>query len=266
MLWTIGRLTNMQGSLSSKYAISADFFNQLIMYAVGLLKGFVFLLPLGQIQLLYKDAIDERKRKDDLDRQVNKETLSLGYSWLFDLSSPFVHIEIFSCDDPDQRVGCAFLSLPVSTHERLKPTPTLVEVTGLQGHKIYKYPVIYIEVEWSPSQQDQEWLPNGQLTLRLMSGNNFPKDGRWFLRIKVPEKLHANFYWQSQPSSMPDSDGRPRWDDVKSFDIKWTQPEHRRRKDFKVAICQLLEKQLDQLERLLPPGNAQKLQLSDAPG
>merc|ERR1711933_510936 len=152
-MWVMGRLTNMQASMTGKYAIPSNGCNQCIVLLIGVLKGFVFLLPLGKIQMLYKQQESERSENESLQVAVLKDSLNLGSAWLEDMKGPYAHIELFSADqDHDQtmRMGTCFLNLPIMLTREVAPTQTLLVVTGRLQLEYTMVSAIFLEVEWIP--------------------------------------------------------------------------------------------------------------------
>jgi hypothetical protein len=253
--WVMGRLTNMQASLNNKYAIPADSINHLIVLAVGILKGFVFLLPLGQIQLLYREANAERKEQVNMQQEVEKYNLSFGHSWVGDMTLPYVYIELFSADSGDTKVGSTYLSLPIYTRKYViaKTMCVLNRLDGkLKGPSIAEDTAIGVEVEWFPSDEDYG-APHGTLAINLLKGNNFPLKGSWSATFKVPVMLHgkdATQIWRTKQSAR-DPSGQPEWDDQQTFDIKWGGGRVEK-EDFQIQLMRKLCLQMEHLERIVP--------------
>jgi len=250
--WVMGRLTNMQASLENKYAIPADPINHLIVLAVGILKGFVFLLPLGQIQLLYKEAHAEHTQQVKMQHEVEKSNLAFGHAWVDDMTVPYVHVELFSGGCGDTKVGSSYLSLPIFTSKYVIAKTMCVLNGTLRGASILEDTTIGVEVEWFPSGED-DGAPHGTLGINLLKGNNFPLEGSWSATFKVPLKLYgkdAAQTWRTKQSSM-DPSGDPEWNDKHSFKIEWGGGRVAE-EDFQVKLMRKLCLQMEQLESMVP--------------
>lgn len=273
VMWVAGRLTNMQGSMRMKHMIPASWFNQILVHIIGILKGFVFLLPLGQMQQYFKDASTLSAQYTRLDHEVDDEKGSPpGQEWVHDPHAPIALVEVFTSDrfremknDGGTRVR-GMLNLPLRTGEDAEPTNVFCHIVGLTETGIIpddnREPGILFEVTWLREERC-ETFENGVLTIRAISGMYFPtlEHGlQWALRISVPEHLYSfepkkyAFSGLSRGSSET-----PIWEFHMQFDIDWSHVDSlhtevpntaRRIGDNEMELEQIVFEQLLQLRRM----------------
>lgn len=246
MLWVAGRMTNMQSSMKDKKAIPASWSNQVIVHILGIMKGFIFLLPLGQMQQFFKSQAQSAKDVDELEYQVEEEKRTrVGMEWVNGHNRPFALVEVFDAEErigigavePPRGRGSGMLNLPLSEGKSGDPSIALVPITGLQASGVItaEFPSIFFEVTWASVQDGRftkradggDVLEDGVLTIRVVSGVNFPSEGSgWKLRISVPEHLFGRGARATRYTcASANTPEEPFWDIHVQFNVDWASCE-----------------------------------------
>lgn len=246
MLWVAGRVTNMQSSMKDKKAIPASWSNQVIVHMLGLMKGFVFLIPLGQMKKSFESQARSAKDLDLLEYQVEQEKRTkVGMAWTGGHSAPFALVEVFDAEErigigavePPRGRGSGMLNLPLSEGKSEDPSIVLVPITGLLAHGVLTNeeasPSIFFEVMWASVEDGRfakradggDVLEDGVLTIRVVSGINFPSEGSgWKLRITVPEHLFGRGAKATRYTcASVNTPEEPLWDIHVQFNVDWAQ-------------------------------------------
>lgn len=247
MLWVAGRMTNMQSSMSAKAAIPASWPNQVIVHIMGIMKGFIFLLPLGQMQKFFRDQDKARRELDELEFEVVEEKRTkVGMEWSCGHNRPFALIEVFDAEDrigigakePARGRGAGILNLPLSEGRTKEPGIVLCPITGLLASGVLtndeSFPSIFFEVMWASVEEDGHFnkradgddvFEDGVLTIRVVSGVNFPSEGTgWKLRISVPEHLFGRGARATRYTcASANTPEEPWWDIHVQFNVDWAQ-------------------------------------------
>ncbi|CAK0845314.1 unnamed protein product [Prorocentrum cordatum] len=279
MLWVAGRMTNMQASMRDKKVIPASWPNQVIVHILGIMKGFVFLLPLGQMQQFFRSQAQSAKDLDELEYQVEEELhIKVGQHWTSAHTVPFALVEVFPAEErigiggaePPRGVGSGILNLPLSEGRSEDPSVVLCPITGLQACGVIPdpdaFPSIFFEVMWASEQDGRHikradgFVEDGVLTIRVVSGINFPSESSgWKLRVSVPEHLFGRGAKASRYTcASVNTPEEPFWDIHLQFNVDWGRrcdtprhgsPKRKPRQDSQ-SISQLEECMKEQLATL----------------
>jgi len=269
MKWVAGRLTGMQSNVKEKQVVPASWLNHFIVLIIGIMKRFVFLLPLGQMKGIFKSQEQEKLQEAVLEYEVFKEKdKQVGEEWIRDICAPYAQVEVFrsngtiSLDEPPN--GRGFLNLPIRTGSSTEPTNLLCPLVGLHGgglcHDENSDPGIYFEVEWKADQTPMSQSRRcggetqaGELTITAIEATGFPVladvEG-WRLRITVPQELFGEGARTSQLSQCSRiSSQEPTWNECISFSINWCGG-GKQSVSVKDDLAELLEEQIQTLKRL----------------
>jgi hypothetical protein len=261
MLWVAGRFTGMQSNLFNKGAVPSSWVNQFLVHAVGIMKGFIFLLPLGQMKQFFKDADNARKEMGLLEYEVYAEQyFEAGQDWSRDKTSPYALIEVWNDIDAltdEALLSKGTLNLPISVGESVEDTNCLIYMRMTEGicgrasdnHKLG----LHCEVSWVPEASGA--VPEcGVLNIRFLHGMGFPapRGQGWRLRISVPSTLFggglSTTTMVSEPVSAADQES-PVWDQNVQFNVDWSaiadsHPKANIHKEKKLAIEEAMKKAL----------------------
>ncbi|CAK0900030.1 unnamed protein product [Prorocentrum cordatum] len=233
MMWVAGRLTGMQSNMPHKKAIPANWCNQVIVHILGIMKGFVFLLPLGQIKQISKDEDKQWQDMDQLEYEVaSDKKVKAGEEWSEAFAAPYATVEVFEAGEDEEIQPEAAthahgrVNLPVGAGKRSEVTSISFSViTGLVGsdllHDITSVtPGIFFEVAWAPVEGSDD---KGTLTLTPIEAKGFPAPGasrRWKLRVGV----HETMFGPSTRKCMSlGAAGAAEWDESVEFSVDWSK-------------------------------------------
>jgi hypothetical protein len=106
MLWVAGRLTGMQSNMGFKKhatAIPANWFNQVVVHILGIMKGFVFLLPLGQLKKISKEEDQRWQEIDELEYDVaTSRKVKAGEEWTHHMTASYATVEVFEMGEHEE--------------------------------------------------------------------------------------------------------------------------------------------------------------------
>jgi len=275
--WVVCRMVSMQHSLPGAHGIPITWVSSLVVACVGMFRGVIFVLPIGQITTAFKDAWGHQQIEDQLKHEVQKsKELPMGYEWTEDPTSPVVRVELHHClSDGTEHDIDAYGTLPLPLYKaEVQECCIWVKMHGSDMvHPFFGtgHPEIYFHLVWTPAPDTNagEKVPHGNLHLRLLQGRDFPGNEQllWGCRVSVPVRLHgegSNEFWNSGPSST--GSPRPDWSHCGQlqYEIKWTPPrgsltppgpsDKAKQEAFQQRVLQLLEEQsarIAELEREL---------------
>jgi len=237
--WVAARMVAMQHSLPGVKAVPVTWVSAGIVAFVGMFKGVIFVLPIGQITVAFKEAATAQQTQEQIRQEISLEKLlPFGTEWKVDPSYPCVNVEIrsvnpirsatCSCDEvslDDPVVGIGRFNVPLFKATNMPPE--LISMP-IEGKTVPKQCRMEFMISWSPGpgHNEQEKKPSGELTIEAVRGVNFPSSDetqQWTYCIHVPCKLYgddAQPVWDSPDSSGPAR--TPTWEGSKgTFDVNW---------------------------------------------
>jgi hypothetical protein len=198
MKWVAGRMVTMQHSTPEKKALPQNLVSSLVVIFMGLFKGVIFVLPIATVTEAYKEAEEEKKMQERLQKEIEENRLTpLGLEWCKDPTAPAARVEIVEEIAPDSKpkaIGTVNLPFYTEGWDRNRVVKLWVPVIGSLKGRLSRYPGVEVSLSWAPDadSKPKEMLPKGKLTVQVIRGANFvAKEGsRWRVAVEVPVKLH----------------------------------------------------------------------------
>jgi voltage-gated potassium channel len=231
--WVTGRLCNMHGSLmEGKHIPQSEVGSALVLF-LGICKGCVLLVPVGQIASAFKEANNDFVHAKKITEQVKTEAdVPLGTEWVKDHQSPSAELEIYTADDK-HLVGIGSFNLPLL---EVKDVDCMISVNidskAMQRLFFNTHPELLIEVKWTPSEGLRNGTsdkPHGELCIIIHRGDGFVgrSSAQYICRLRIPVRLHRGKdgsqpmeEWQTMPSigGAPS----PEWMETSPvFNVEW---------------------------------------------
>merc|ERR1719356_2376019 len=115
MDWAAAMLTNTQNNMVLADGQPTSLASELIIRGIGILKGFIFFLPLGMISVLYKNNWKEHLAMSRMQEGVARDaSVPVRSKWLQDPDQPWARLEVFG-KDSDVAAGVGYFSVPLLT-------------------------------------------------------------------------------------------------------------------------------------------------------
>jgi hypothetical protein len=196
--WAAALLTNTQGNLVVGASRPEAISSQIVIRFIGIIKGFIFFLPLGMMTNLHKCLWADYQMKESLKQQVARErSVFVKDDWTRESDEPWVRISVYSRSKDDAVAGVGFFNVPLLQAHNVEATVLDVPV---RGHGLSRLSnmlgsvkaEVQLQVWWRPSGSDID-RPRGQLGLSLLKGANFPGRAReqWMCSVQVPVRLEC---------------------------------------------------------------------------
>mmetsp|Transcript_33481 Transcript_33481/g.77798 ORF Transcript_33481/g.77798 Transcript_33481/m.77798 type:complete len:635 (-) Transcript_33481:163-2067(-) len=228
--WVVTRMVSMHSSLPGAKGFPNSWVSAMVVTWVGMFKGVIFVLPIGQITTAFKEAWANQEMHDRMQKQIEREKVQpLGSEWSKEPTAPTGRLELFHYLDGGGMLDLdAYGSLPLPIFTKTFTDSTIwIPLSGADMWTLCHNPLLQIQVIWKPDSDDtKEMLPQGQLLVRLLQGFGFPSAGknRWGVKTSIPTGLYGNDsyeYFIAPPSSSITS--MPTWDEgvCQSFEIGW---------------------------------------------
>uniref|UniRef100_A0A7S4Q8H6 Ion transport domain-containing protein n=1 Tax=Alexandrium monilatum TaxID=311494 RepID=A0A7S4Q8H6_9DINO len=231
--WVATRMVSMHHSLFMASGIPQAAVSTAIVACMGMFKGVIFVLPIGQITTAFKDSWAAQQTQDSLRAQIEKESqVPVGFEWVQDPLSPVARIEVFKYGEDGAEVNIdAHGSLPLPLFWD-KKTECFIWVR-IHSHQLAdhfcgsSFPEMNFHIIWEPGEftKTRDMQPHGTLSLRLMEGNHFPDMGcSWACTIEVPVRLYGPTSVSVHKTGGSEGcNSRPTWENSEkaTFNIDW---------------------------------------------
>lgn len=256
--YVIARFAGGVHSLPRAQAVASTPISALVIAAMGLFRGVVFLLPIDQLKKATQEAEMRQKEIQDMSKQVTEEAdelhriqLGEGATWAKDPTCPYVRVEVSICDSsgtPMARPAVGAINVPIfldTPEEATLLLPLHCHVAGLQKLEVHMH--------WAPLMSAGQ-MPLGKLRLRPQRGFGFSGWGnQWVCRFLIPVKFYGEGAFEEwfSAASGEASRGEIRWaSEGRTFDVHWQQnikpdagPRMQSDEDFQRRVLELLEDQ-----------------------
>jgi len=204
--WVTERMTNMQSSMPMKHDVPATPVCIAMVAAMGMLRGVIFIMPIGQITEAFKETWAAQKNEERLKREIGRqEVVPMGLEWTKDPTAPAARLELRRLDPGgmDGEAGgedVAFADVPLPFYDAGEADTRLWLRLTEHGSSSRSgswggLAELQVHVAWEPrgDSRPEDKLPHGTLRLSCVQGRGFPgtEEQQWDVQMLVPVRLHG---------------------------------------------------------------------------
>lgn len=227
MWYVIARFVSQQHSLPNVKGTPTAVTSTILLVAVGLFQGIIFLLPIDRLKTASKVSEKAHNELETLRYQIDEETiraqLPTQFVWMENPHCPVMRVQVYQ-DRMEGllNAGIAVFPVPILSSSFESAQISVGIMRGEPQRMFGEIATLEVSLTWEPTSAVST-DPEGNLTVLIVSGSSFKIGRRWRCCVEVPTSLYGQRKKWTSEASLIGGGSIVTWgaDATCTFPIKW---------------------------------------------
>jgi len=213
---------SMHGVDEKLYGMPVTAFGALLMMAVFIVKGVIWILPFAHMQSHFKEEWQKAQVWQKMDADVrHQDHVGVELAWTHDNHTAVALVEVWEIlGDSDQGVlaGRGQVQVPILLDRHTSGLVTTLLYEGVMDSWFGGKPEMDFVVKWLPTKVLHDGGSCGSLSITPVVGRQFRSDtagAQWRCKVQAPLGSYASQCWVSEPSVAGETSA-PSWSNSSS--------------------------------------------------